>query len=108
MISLVVPLGKDAGDDPDVTNGLLIGAKVCLNSASEIRFKQGEGVGVVTLPGFEIRVGEPAINPVPRKMIGNAVSQVLDFYGEERGVDISIFVPGGEEIAKKPLIPSLG
>ncbi len=99
---------KDAGDDPDVTNGLLIGAKVCLNSASEIRFKQGDGVGVVTLPGFEISVGEPAINPVPRKMISNAVSQVLDFYSEERGVDVSIFVPGGEEIAKKTLNSKLG
>jgi len=99
---------KDAGDDPDVTNGLLIGARVSLNSNGEIIFKQGEGVGIITFSGFEVGIGEPAINPVPRKMISNAVKQVLDFYDEDGGVDIRIFVPNGEEIAKKTLNPKLG
>lgn len=99
---------KDAGDDPDVTNGLLIGAKLRLNTTGEIVFMKGEGVGTITLPGFETGIGEPAINPVPRKMISLSVRQVFDFYGEDSGADISIFVPRGEEIAQKTLNPKLG
>ena len=63
---------KDAGDDPDVTHGAIIGATVRLNNTGEIIFLQGHGVGTVTLPGLEIGVGQPAINPVPRLMMTNA------------------------------------
>ena len=71
---------KDAGDDPDVTNGAEIGARVWRlespGSAEDITFMGGEGVGQVTKPGLALSVGEPAINPVPRRMIKKALRQV--------------------------------
>ena len=100
---------KDAGDDPDVTHGAIIGAKVCLNDTGDIRFLQGKGVGTVTLPGLAIGVGEPAINPVPRQMIEKACRKVLVEQGLERkGVDVTIFVEEGEKIAKRTLNERLG
>ncbi|RDV11345.1 cobalt-precorrin-5B (C(1))-methyltransferase [Pontibacter diazotrophicus] len=100
---------KDAGDDPDVTHGAIIGATVRLNESGEIRFLQGEGVGVVTLPGLEIGVGEPAINPVPRQMIKNACRKVLSEHGlEHKGIDVTIFVEDGAKIAKRTLNERLG
>ncbi len=100
---------KDAGDDPDVTHNAVIGAKVSLNNSGKINFLQGEGVGRVTLPGLEIPVGEPAINPVPRKMIENACRKVLaDHQVERKGVDITIFVEDGALIAKRTLNERLG
>ena len=69
---------KDAGDDPDATDGLLILANVALGGeAGEITFAGGEGVGTVTLPGLKIPPGEPAINPVPRAMITEALRSVI-------------------------------
>ena len=96
---------KDGGDDPDVTTGLIIYAKVKLNDSGRIDITGGEGVGKVTLPGLKIAVGEYAINPVPLQMIAAEVGKVKP---EGKGVDICIFVPGGEEIGKKTYNPKLG
>lgn len=94
---------KEAGDDPDVTNGCLITAEVARNGLEEIRFLQGEGVGRVTLPGLGIAVGEPAVNPVPRRMI------VENFARRGvRGADVRISVAGGAELALKTFNPRLG
>lgn len=100
---------KDAGDDPDVTHGAIIGSTVCLNDSGEINFLRGKGVGKVTLPGLEIKVGEPAINPVPRLMIENVCRKLLSEHGlENKGVDVTVFVEDGEAIAKRTLNERLG
>lgn len=96
---------KDAGDDPDATDGLLILAQVELGGgAGEITFAGGEGVGTVTLPGLKIPPGEPAINPVPRAMITSALRSVI---GAQSAL-VTISVPGGEETAKRTFNPRLG
>lgn len=100
---------KDAGDDPDVTHKAVIGARVSLNDHGTVVFLQGEGVGTVTLPGLEIPVGEPAINPVPRKMMESACRKVLsDHHLAHKGVDIIVFVEDGANIAKRTLNGRLG
>ncbi|MFK7078346.1 cobalt-precorrin-5B (C(1))-methyltransferase [Flavobacterium oreochromis] len=99
---------KDAGDDPDVTHGATIGCIISLNESQEVLFKQGKGVGVVTLPGLAIKVGEPAINPVPRKMITDAIHFVKHTKQCNKGVNVEIFVENGEEIAKKTLNARIG
>ena len=101
---------KDAGDDPDVTHGALIGVRVSRREGGggAVRFFAGEGVGTVTKPGLPIGVGEPAINPVPRRMISDEVSEVLRGFSAGFAVDITISVPGGAELAKKTWNPRLG
>ncbi|SEB86017.1 cobalt-precorrin-5B (C1)-methyltransferase [Tenacibaculum sp. MAR_2009_124] len=100
---------KDAGDDPDVTHLAEITATVELNKSKEVKFIRGEGVGLVTLPGLEIEVGEPAINPVPRKMMKTVIHKVLaDHNLEECGVAITISVKDGEKLAKRTLNSRLG
>jgi len=94
---------KDAGDDPDVTNGCKICVKVALSREPGIHFLQGEGVGRITLPGIGLEVGEPAVNPVPRRMITQELSALY-----EGGLDVTVSVPGGEELAKKTFNPKLG
>jgi len=96
---------KDAGDDPDVTHGALICAKVS-HGENGLRFLAGEGVGVVTKPGLPIAVGEPAINPVPRLMIDAAIADVLG--GAAPNFDVEISVKGGEALALKTWNPRLG
>lgn len=96
---------KDAGDDPDITNGILIGAKVEIIDTPEIIINGGEGVGEVTKPGLYVPVGEPAINPVPRKMIKTEIAKVLPV---DKGAIITITVPEGEVIARKTFNPKLG
>jgi len=96
---------KDAGDDPDVTNGAEICARVKRKEEPGISIEGGEGVGKVTKPGLEVPVGEAAINPVPRKMIARAVEEVL---GHGVGARVEISVPRGEELAHKTLNPRLG
>ena len=95
---------KDAGDDPDVTDGLKIRAQVKKAKAG-ISIKGGKGVGKVTKPGLPPEVGKAAINPVPRQMITQEVKSVLPS-GE--GCEVVIEVPRGEEIAEKTLNPKLG
>lgn len=95
---------KDGGDDPDVTNGLEIIAHVS-PAPGGISIRGGEGVGTVTMPGLPVAVGEPAINPVPLKMIRDAVADLLP---EGKGVEITISVPGGAGAAKRTLNHRLG
>lgn len=102
---------KDAGDDPDVTNGAVIGAKVVLLKRDcnfEVQIVGGEGVGKVTKPGLEVLPGEPAINSGPRKMIEESVRQVLERNRKNWSVHVEIFVPEGERLAKKTLNARLG
>jgi cobalt-precorrin-5B (C1)-methyltransferase len=100
---------KDAGDDPDVTHLALIVSKVrALPSRSGVQFKAGDGVGTVTKPGLPIEPGEPAINPVPRRMMAEVIEEVAIAYGAEPDVEIEISVPGGQELAKQTWNPRLG
>jgi cobalt-precorrin-5B (C1)-methyltransferase len=99
---------KDGGDDPDATHGALIVVEVSWLAEPGIRIDGGIGVGRVTKPGLPVNIGEAAINPVPRKMIKEAVQSVLDECELQRGVLVVVSVPGGEEIAKKTLNGRLG
>ncbi|WP_025025667.1 cobalt-precorrin-5B (C(1))-methyltransferase [Caldalkalibacillus mannanilyticus] len=99
---------KDAGDDPDATHGALILSTVKWIEGQEIELDGGVGVGRVTKPGLPVPVGEAAINPVPRRTILEVAQEVLQEYKVERGVQIVISVPQGEEIAKKTLNERLG
>ena len=96
---------KDSGDDPDITDGMEIIAKVDLAEIDgEIHFIAGVGVGTITEHGLKIPKGEAAINPVPRQMIEDAVRSVFG----NRGASVTISIPGGREIAKKTFNPRLG
>jgi cobalt-precorrin-5B (C1)-methyltransferase len=99
---------KDAGDDPDVTHGAEIFATVCQVPEPGIRLRGGVGVGVVTRRGLELPVGSPAINPVPQRMIRQAVAAVLGSDRPEPGVEVTISVPGGEELARRTFNARLG
>jgi cobalt-precorrin-5B (C1)-methyltransferase len=97
---------KDAGDDPDVTHGAHVTATVTWRDAAGIDLDGGVGVGVVTKPGLGLEVGGPAINPVPRAMITQAVGEVVDLTA--RGVRVVISVPQGEKMARKTTNARLG
>ncbi len=100
---------KDAGDDPDVTHGALILVTVRHGPPdSGIRFRAGDGVGMVTMPGLPIAPGEPAINPVPRRMITDHVSEQATAHGVAANLEIEVSVPGGRELALKTWNPRLG
>lgn len=99
---------KDSGDDPDVTDGISIFAYVKLSNKGKINIDGGKGVGRVTQKGLDCPVGGPAINSVPRKMIADNVTSVLNEFAYDGGADILIVVPEGEEIAKKTFNPHLG
>lgn len=94
---------KFAGDDPDVTDGCLVIAEVSWADGNDVGIFAGEGVGTVTKPGLAMPPGEPAINPVPRRMIRQAVREVTD-----KGVRVVISIPGGRELAEKTFNPRLG
>ena len=100
---------KDAGDDPDVTNGLEIGAvaeqTLMQGRRSLIMIEGGMGVGTFTLPGFDYPPGSPAINKAPREMICKNIEPLID---EHTPLNITIFVPQGEEIARRTFNPRLG
>lgn len=99
---------KDAGDDPDVTHGAEIRATVRRIEEPGIQIKGGAGVGMVTKPGLEIAVGLPAINPVPRQMITQSVTEAMSGAPDNRGLEVTISVPKGEELAKQTLNSRLG
>jgi cobalt-precorrin-5B (C1)-methyltransferase len=104
---------KDAGDDPDVTHKAEIGAEVQLlkpdsKNHNNIYITGGAGVGKITKPGLEMPPGEPAINSGPRKMIDQAITETLAQHDLQRAVTVEVFVPKGEEIAKKTLNARLG
>lgn len=97
---------KDAGDDPDVTHGAHLTATVTWRAQTGVELDGGVGVGVVTKPGLGLEVGSPAINPVPRRMILQAVREVVD--PSARGVRVVISVPEGERMARKTTNRRLG
>lgn len=99
---------KDSGDDPDVTDGILIYANVKLDDTGTINIDGGKGVGRVTQRGLDCSVGNAAINSVPRKMITENVQKICDEYEYHGGVSVLISVPEGEEKAKKTFNPHLG
>jgi cobalt-precorrin-5B (C1)-methyltransferase len=100
---------KDAGDDPDVTHGALILAEVRrLPPGSGVVFKAGEGVGTVTKPGLPLAVGEPAINPAPRRMMTETLQELAAAQGAPGDVEITIGIPGGAEMAKHTWNGKLG
>jgi len=97
---------KDAGDDPDVTDGAHLTASVSWRGEAGLDLDGGVGVGVVTKPGLGLELGGPAINPVPRKMITEAVGEAVDL--AEHGLRVIISVPGGERMARKTTNGRLG
>ncbi|MET7966578.1 cobalt-precorrin-5B (C(1))-methyltransferase [Micromonospora sp. NPDC005305] len=97
---------KDAGDDPDVTHGAELTATVTWRDEPGLRLDGGPGVGTVTRPGLGLAVGGPAINETPRRMIGQAVAEVVDL--GETGVRVVISVPRGEIMARKTTNRRLG
>ncbi|HJQ47328.1 MAG TPA: cobalt-precorrin-5B (C(1))-methyltransferase [Amycolatopsis sp.] len=100
---------KDAGDDPDVTHGALIVSTVSLGEpGTGVVFRAGHGVGTVTKPGLPLAVGEPAINPVPRRLMTEAIERVALEHGAPGDVVVEISVPDGEELARKTWNPRLG
>ena len=103
---------KDSGDDPDVTNGILVYAKVEFIRQSgemlEISLTGGRGVGRVTCKGLKQNIGEPAINPVPRQMILDAVESQAKEAGVSGHIQVEISIPEGEALAAKTFNPRLG
>lgn len=103
----VCAVKKDSGDDPDITNGILVYAKA-EKIPSGIEIAGGNGVGKVTKAGLDRPVGAAAINSVPQKMISGAVSEICEKYDYCGGIKITVFVPDGAEIAKKTYNPRMG
>ena len=99
---------KDAGDDPDTTNGILVYATVQKTKEPGIILDGGVGVGRVTKAGLSQKIGEAAINPVPKAMILREATEIAEKYDYEGGLKIIISVPEGVEIAKKTFNPKLG
>ncbi len=100
---------KDAGDDPDVTHGALVRATVRRTApGAGVQFRAGSGVGTVTRPGLPLPPGEPAINPVPRRMIADAIAEVAQAHGVAADAEVTLAIPDGEAIARQTLNPRLG
>jgi cobalt-precorrin-5B (C1)-methyltransferase len=105
----IAAVTKDAGDDPDVTHRAVISAIVRVGPlGSGVTFLAGAGVGTVTKPGLPLAVGEPAINPVPRRLMIEAVARVAAEHGGGGDVVVEISVDGGEELARHTWNPRLG
>ncbi|MBO4325981.1 MAG: cobalamin biosynthesis protein CbiD [Clostridia bacterium] len=100
---------KDSGDDPDVTNGIVVYTRVeKTDTPHSIEIDGGEGVGRVTRPGLDQPAGNAAINSGPRKMIRDELLQVCEDNGYRGGLRVTVSVPSGAEIAKKTFNPRLG
>jgi cobalt-precorrin-5B (C1)-methyltransferase len=99
---------KDGGDDPDVTHGAEILVTVRRVEEPGVHICGGPGVGTVTQPGLELPPGSPAINPVPRRMIVEGVAIALGTERPSPGVEVTVAIPGGEELAKKTLNARIG
>jgi cobalt-precorrin-5B (C1)-methyltransferase len=95
---------KDAGDDPDITNGIRIFARARKLSENKIIITAGKGIGIVTKRGLAVDVGKPAINPVPMKMIRDEIGKL----NLNSGIEIEISAPDGALLAKKTFNPRLG
>ncbi|GAA4829495.1 cobalt-precorrin-5B (C(1))-methyltransferase [Saccharopolyspora rosea] len=100
---------KDAGDDPDVTHGALVSATVRhAEPGRGVVFRAGPGVGTVTKPGLPLEVGEPAINPVPRRLIREVITRVAAAHGGTGDVVVEVSIDDGEELARRTWNPRLG
>jgi len=111
--SVIATVIKDGGDDPDCTHGAEIQSRVTLveDAKKEVVLTGGQGVGLITKPGLVLPPGEPAINPVPRQMIRQAINEALVNTGNDAlasSVHVEIIVPRGEELSKETLNPRLG
>jgi len=104
----VAAIIKDAGDDPDVTHGARVFAEVALRVEPGVGFHAASGVGTFTRPGLPLPVGEPAINPVPRQMIQQHLSQLAAEQAYAGGFEVAIGVENGAELALKTMNPRLG
>lgn len=107
-VSVSCAVRKDSGDDPDITNGVLVYSKVNKTKGHQIIITGGNGIGVVTKPGLDQPVGEAAINHVPRKMIRREVEEACEEVGYTGGICVEISVPEGENLAKRTFNPRLG
>ncbi|ASU80925.1 cobalt-precorrin-5B (C(1))-methyltransferase [Actinopolyspora erythraea] len=100
---------KDAGDDPDVTHGAVVRSRVSRGEpGSGVTFRAGPGVGTVTKPGLPLDVGEPAINPVPRRLMREAVTELAERHGDSGDLVVEVSVEDGEELARHTWNPRLG
>jgi cobalt-precorrin-5B (C1)-methyltransferase len=107
--SAMAAIVKDAGDDPDVTHCALIKATLCRGTAgSGVAFRAGEGVGTVRRAGLALSVGEPAINPAPRRMMERTVAELAAQHGDGGDVEIEISIPGGAALAERTMNGRLG
>ena len=105
---VICAVRKDGGDDPDVTHGILVYARVKKSFGKEVSIDGGIGVGRVTRQGLSQPPGAAAINDIPRKMIRENVEAVCKEYGFDGGMDVMIEIPAGVELAKKTFNPRLG
>jgi len=101
---------KFAGDDPDCTDGahLTVDLRLLTGQAGVVEYQAGEGVGTVTMPGLGLAVGGPAINPVPRQNIADNLREAAPELLARHGLEVSISVPGGQDMAKKTTNARLG
>ena len=99
---------KDAGDDPDITDGILVLVTAEKTAGPEIRIEGGPGVGRVTKPGLDQPVGEAAINRVPRQMLRDTAASVCREAGYGGGLRLIVSIPGGQELAARTFNPQLG
>lgn len=101
---------KFAGDDPDCTDGarLTVDLRLLPHQPGRLVYRAGEGVGTVTMPGLGLAVGGPAINPVPRQNILDNIREAAPGLLAEHGLEITISVPGGQEMARKTTNARLG
>ncbi|MCC8164790.1 MAG: cobalt-precorrin-5B (C(1))-methyltransferase CbiD [Planctomycetes bacterium] len=106
--SAVATVIKDAGDDPDITDGIEVVVRVTKRSDADIRIDGGAGVGRVTKPGLDQPVGAAAINSVPRQMIARAVDDARTLSGYPSGFDVLVTIPQGEVLAARTFNPRLG
>jgi cobalt-precorrin-5B (C1)-methyltransferase len=99
---------KDGGDDPDVTHGAEVIVSVRRVDNPGVHIRGGTGLGTVTQPGLELPPGSPAINPVPRRMIEQGVVIALGVENPNPGVEVTVSIPGGEDLARKTLNARIG
>jgi cobalt-precorrin-5B (C1)-methyltransferase len=99
---------KDAGDDPDITNGLKVFAAVSKTSTKGIEIDGGDGIGRITKPGLRVAPGKAAINPVPMEMVNSAITEACALFSYTGGIKVIISIPGGAAIAKKTMNERLG